>query len=136
MNVIDIAMLAFVMWKEASGEGEAGMEAVGNVVWNRAKKYKTSIYVQCVAPNQFSSITVRGDQGTVRWPHETDPVWVQAQQISQNFANIGQISDPTKGALYYENPKIATSGWFFNNIVNKPDQHPKLVTLGNHVFYA
>ena len=136
MDVIDIAMLAFVVWKEASGEGVAGMEAVAHVIWNRSKKYGTSVYTQCVAKNQFSSITIKGDPGTVRWATETDPMWIEAQQIAQNFANTSQPNDPTKGALYYENPKTATSGWFTANIVNNPMQHPRTAIIGNHVFYT
>lgn len=136
MNLIDIAMLSFVVWKEASGEGVAGMSGVAHVIWNRAQKYKTSVYEQCVAKNQFSSVSVLGDPGTVRWPHETDPSWTIAQQIAQNFANSGQVNDPTKGALYYENPKVATSVWFKANIVNNPIQHPRTATIGDHVFYA
>jgi spore germination cell wall hydrolase CwlJ-like protein len=111
------------------------MQAVACVVRNRAQKWGGSIYSQCVAANQFSSLVIKGDPNTVRWPPTTSATWQQAQDIAKGVVE-GTLKDVTNGALYYWNAKIATSGWFKVNIAGNPESHPLISTIGDHEFYA
>jgi len=61
--------------------------------------------------------------------------YVEAAKIV-NAIVAGTSTDPTNGALYYANLKESTSGWFFRNIANDPENHPVRVTVGHQVFYA
>lgn len=131
----DEFILALTVWREASNQGLEGMEAVACVVRNRAQKWGGSIYSQCVAANQFSSLVIKGDPNTVRWPPATSATWQQAQQIARGTID-GTLEDVTNGALYYWNSKIATSRWFKDKIAGDPSNHPHISTIGDHQFYA
>lgn len=131
----DEFVLALTVWREASNQGLDGMKAVACVVRNRAQKWGGSIYSQCVATNQFSSLVIKGDPNTVRWPPTNNPSWMDAQAIAKGIID-GSQPDITKGALYYWNAKIATSGWFKDNIAGDPANHPLVSTIGDHQFYA
>lgn len=133
-DYIDETLMALTIWREAKGEGYNGMLAVGCVIKNNAIAKKISIYEECTALNQYSSITVHSDPETISWPKIYDPSWKDAKYIAADILT-GDVPDITKGAHFYENPKVASSGWFKNNIVNDPIKHPKTITLGNHVFY-
>lgn len=47
----------------------------------------------------------------------------------------GTDDDTTQGALYYANLKYASSGWFFQHIVQDTVNHPALVTIGHQTFF-
>lgn len=131
---MDASIVALTLWREASGEGTQGMKAVANVIYNRALHNGITMYDVCTAPNQFSSLSIRGDASTIRWPKQTDVVFQSACQLAED-ALAGTLEDITDGALFYYNPKTATSGWFVQSIVNNPTEHPQTVQLGNHVFF-
>lgn len=135
MTYGDEFILALTIWREASNQGMQGMQAVACVIRNRVKAWGGSIYSQCVAPNQFSSLVIKGDPNTVRWAPSNNSAWLQAQAIAKGTID-GTLEDCTKGALYYWNAKIATSGWFKDNIAGKPADHPLISTIGDHQFYA
>ena len=47
----------------------------------------------------------------------------------------GEDNGPTGGALYYAYLRaVGPGGWFERNIVNTPDEHPGLATIGQRVF--
>lgn len=125
-------LMALTMRREARGEGRAGMRAVGHVIHNRSKAGWGPIYDCITKKNQFSSISVPGDSQTVYFPRPADflDTCHDAKRILE-----GQDGDLTEGALYYYNPKTATSPWFQNVIVADPVNHPTTLTLGNHQFF-
>ena len=129
----ETVMLALVMWREARGEGRDGMRAVGHVVRNRHKAGWGSVVECIVKKNQFTSMSVPGDSQLTRWPKVSEflDTLHDAQRILDD-------SDPdiTGGALYYENPDVATSAWFINNVRLNTVEHPSTATIGRHVFYA
>lgn len=128
-------LLAICLWREARGEGIVGMRAVGWVIRNRVMKLGQPWFKVITSKNQFSSMSVLGDSQTIVWG---DPSILPFQEVCQLAKLIyeGTDTDPTNGALYYYNPVTATSKWFKENIVDNPDEHPSLGTIGNHTFYA
>jgi len=127
-------LLSMVLWREARGEGEDGMTAVACVIRNRVKLWKISWIVAIVAKNQFSSMGTAGDSQLVLWPQDKDLKFEAAMRIAEQVYNDYQ-EDITGGAVYYANLATATSGWFFENIVNQQDKHPQTVTVGHHTFF-
>ena len=132
------ALFSLCIWREASGEGEAGMRAVAHVVANRVFDPQCAFgrgYAGVVAQkNQFSAMTIAGDPSTVRWPTPNDSSFAAAMRIATEVLR-GQSIDPTRGATFYRNPKTATSEWFEKNIAQNPDFYLS-ASIGHHVFYA
>lgn len=131
----DEFVLALTLWREASNQGVSGMTAVACVIRNRMHKWGGSFYTQCIAHNQFSSMVIKGDPNTVRWPMPSDSAWLTAKAIVVGIIS-GATEDLTKGALYYDNPATATSPWFFKTIVEDTVNHPLTFSNGAHKFYA
>jgi N-acetylmuramoyl-L-alanine amidase len=128
MNPADVFMLALCLYREARGDGLAGMTAVGCVVRNRVNKHKSSYYAEVVKPWQFSSITAKGDPELTLFPASSDPSWAQAQSIAAGIIN-GTIADRTEGAtIYYANTIPFPASW--NRAVLTPT-----VTVGNQLFF-
>ena len=128
-----VSLLAIMIYREARGEGVAGMQAVAHVVLNRVSKTQLGTLAQKVVKvicsfNQFSSMTVRGDAETVLWPLLGDPCF----QIAED-AYSGVSLDNTGGALYYANEATMTSTWYRSNIINCP-QHSVTATIGSQTF--
>lgn len=130
-------LLALTMWREARGEPDPGMLAVGCVVRNRvARNHQATWIGTMTAPHQFTSISVIGDSQTVRWPSLPSPAWERAWGLSGAIMGVsgGPVDDPTGGATFYRNPATATSGWFDHQVATGKLQ--ETVTIGNHVFYT
>jgi spore germination cell wall hydrolase CwlJ-like protein len=130
-----LSILSLTIWREARGDGTAAMQAVANVIRNRSVAESKSIYAICVAPNQFTSISVHADPETTTWANEADPSWISAQAIAAGVIS-GVLPDNTHGAQYYDNPKTANSEWFEKDIVADPKSHPKTAVIGKQIFYA
>ena len=119
---------ALCLWREARGEGFAGMHAVAWVIRNRCYAWAKSIHDVLFEKNQFTSMTLTTE------PDDGDAQWKEAQQIVTAIVHGLDASDPTGGALYYANLATATSGWFFDNIV-KSALHPRTAVIGHHTFF-
>jgi len=100
MTIADQFMMALTAWRENRGGGQAGMQSVVNVICNRAKTRKTSPYVECCKPWQFSSITAKGDPELTLWPAPGDAQWQIAQALAEMAAN-DTLGDITGGATSY-----------------------------------
>jgi len=98
-------LIALCCWREARGEGAAGMRGVAWVIRNRAAKpgwWGHSLAEVVTCKNQFSSLTAHGDLQLGLWPAETDPRWLQALQSAQEAILVDiPEQDPTQGATYY-----------------------------------
>lgn len=125
-------LLALTMQREARGEGRDGMRAVGHVVHNRNQAGWGTIYDCITKKNQFSSISVLGDSQTIHFPKPAD--FLNACYDAKRILD-GEDSDLTEGALYYYNPKTATSPWFERTIAADPVNHPITLVLGSHQFF-
>lgn len=107
MRIQDEVILALTVWRENRGGGVPGMHSVANVVMNRAAKHRTSAYVECVQPAQFSSLTAKGDPELGLWPADNDAMWAEALEIAAQAA-AGVLPDLTRGADMYYAPRGLT----------------------------
>jgi len=136
-------LFALCVWREASGEGYAGMLGVAWNIWNRHLRWRQSLRTIILTPNQFTSMTVEKNP---RNPEPNDREMVMARTIvSQVMA--GAVQDPTNGSCYYANldsvraanvaaGRPSDSGWFFAHIVQDPKNHPLTAEIGQHTYYA
>lgn len=129
---IDVFIAALTAWREASGEGSEGMRGVLHVINNRSKKWGKSVLAVCTQRNQFSSMVIRGDANTVRWPIDIEPSFAAALAMAQAVLD-GTDSDVTDEALYYANEATMTSGWYKQNITES-NWHPVTVVIGQQTF--
>lgn len=117
----DLYLLAKLIRAEAEGEPYEGQVAVGAVVMNRVKspQFPNTIYDVIYQPGQFSCLP---KLATLE-PND------QSLQAARE-AMAGR--DPSRGALYYYNPKLASreGARFFQTAKLK-----RTVTIGNHQFF-
>ncbi|WP_145151341.1 cell wall hydrolase [Paenibacillus xylanexedens] len=111
-----LRQLAKLIHGEARGESFEGQVAVGAVVMNRVHSdlFPSSISKVIFQKGQFTAI----DDGQFN----TKPRATSYKAARKALNGV----DPTNGALYYYNPKIATSVW--------SKSRPTLLTIGQHDF--
>lgn len=117
----DLYLLAKLIRAEAEGEPYEGQVAVGAVVMNRVKspQFPNTIYDVIYQPNQFSCLP------------KLATIEPNAQSLqAAREAMAGR--DPSRGALFYYNPKLASreGARFFRTAGLK-----HTVTIGNHQFF-
>ena len=112
----DINLLAKLIYGEARGEPYVGQVAVGAVVLNRIKSSSFPNTMSGVI-YQKGAFTAVSDGQFYLTPNDT------AKKAAQDAMNGW---DPTYGAIYYYNPKIATSSWIFSRQTT--------IVIGDHVF--
>lgn len=115
-NNNDLYLLAKLVHSEARGESYTGQVAVAAVVLNRVEdsRFPNTIAGVIYQPWAFTAIN---DGQFALEPNQT------AYQAAKDAMNGW---DPTYGAVYYYNPKTATSAWI---------RSTKTVTvIGRHVF--
>ena len=85
-NIPVVDILARVIWGEAEGEGFEGMQAVGNVILNRAniKKNKTIPEVM-FRKDQFSAIGDKDRFNAMINLTPDNPQYIQALEISRKL---------------------------------------------------
>lgn len=112
----DLNLLARLVYAEARGESYTGQVAVAAVVLNRVK---SSSFPNTVAGviYQSGAFSVVNDGQINLTPNQT------AYSAARDALNGW---DPTYGAIYYFNPKTATSSWIWSR--------PVTVVIGNHRF--
>ncbi len=112
----ELEQMARIIHSEARGESFQGQVAIGAVVLNRVQsgKFPDSISEVIFQPGQFSAVK---DGQYYLTPNQS------AYEAAKAALNG---SDPTNGALYYYNPKIATSSW--------SKKRPMMITIDRHVF--
>ena len=110
----EILMLATIIDNEARNQRYEGKLAVGAVVMNRVNSdlFPNTIEAVILAPNQFCKLRYLGDQ------------LLDDSMAAALAALSGE--DPTGGALFFYNPKLATSKWGMSR--------PATVTIQDHVF--
>lgn len=112
----DMELLARLISAEARGEPYSGQVAVGAVVLNRVKHPSF--------PNSLSNVIYQNGAFTCM----TDGQWQQPVADSARKAATDAMNgmDPSGGAIYYYNPKTATSQWIRSR--------PIVAQIGLHVF--
>lgn len=109
-------LLAMAINGEARGESYEGQVAVGAVILNRVKSssFPNTIAGVIYQKGAFTAVTDGQINAAIQ------PSCMNAAQDALNGW------DPTGGALYYYNPRTATSSWIRSR--------PIIRTIGNHVF--
>lgn len=112
----DKTLLAMAINGEARGESYEGQVAVGAVILNRVKhsSFPNTIAGVIYQEGAFTAVT----DGQINAAIQTS-----CMNAAQDALNGW---DPTGGAIYYYNPKTATSSWIRTR--------PIVKTIGNHVF--
>ena len=113
----DIIQLAYLINGEARGESFKGKVAVGAEVLNREKSdtFPNSIREVILQEGQFSCIS---DGQANLYPMKSSIAAAKAALLGY---------DPTNGALFFYNPKIATNvAWI--------SERPVVARIGQHVF--
>ena len=112
----ELALLARIISAESRGEPYVGQVAVGAVILNRVKHPSF--------PNTIAGVVYQKGAFTAVVDGQFDqPVASSAYKAAQDAMNGW---DPSGGAIYYYNPKTATSAWIRTR--------PVITTIGNHVF--
>ncbi|GAB6181569.1 hypothetical protein JCM14036_28880 [Desulfotomaculum defluvii] len=112
----ELALMASIIEAEAANEPYDGKVAVGAVILNRVENSEF--------PNTLSDVIYQESAfESVANNHYKRPFSDASLEAAQ-AALAGQ--DPTKGALYFWNPAVATSGWIWSR--------PVTGQIGRHVF--
>ena len=115
-NNNDLYLLAKLVHSEARGESYTGQVAVAAVVLNRVDDSRFPNTIAGVIYQPWAFTAINDGQFNLE-PNQT------AYQAARDAMNGW---DPTYGAVYYYNPKTATSSWI---------RSTKTVTvIGRHVF--
>lgn len=137
----DIHSMALCVWKEARGEGFAGMQAVAHVIANRVgtSGFAKTLHDVIYGKNQFTSMSVPSDREFNLIPPFGDVQFSDCLNLCPQILS-GDDADPTDGAHYYENAAAATSGWFAR-VIAGPDGlgtegHQLTARIGRQNFYA
>jgi len=133
----DLDNAALCVWKEARGEGIAGMRAVAHVIFNRigCVGFPHTLHEVIYQRNAFTSMSVSSDPEFNLEPGAGDQSNDYAKRIVAAVAAKAD-ADPTFGAHYYANLKNSSSGWFVRNVVQNPVAHPHTVKIGSQDFYV
>ncbi len=112
----DYELLARTISAEARGESHLGQVAVGAVILNRVEHPSF--------PDTVSGVVYQNGAFTCLSDGQFyEPIADSSYKAARDALNG---LDPTGGAIYYYNPKTATSKWIFSRKV--------ITTIGEHVF--
>jgi spore germination cell wall hydrolase CwlJ-like protein len=136
----DRAIATRTVLGEAANEGPTGMQAVANVIANRARDGKyggTSMAEVSRAPNQFEPWNTPGGRNRMMSYAQASVPYQAAQEAVDN-AGVGSQPDITGGARYFYAPQAqqqlaAVDG---RPVVPSFAQQPPTAVIGGHNFYA
>ncbi|CAM5785324.1 spore cortex-lytic enzyme [Brevibacillus borstelensis] len=116
VNRSEMQMLAQLVYSEARGEPYVGQVAVAAVVMNRlqSSNFPNSIQEIIFQPYAFTAI----DDGQY-WLTPGKTAYRAAYEAVRGW-------DPSGNALFYFNPKTATSKWIWSR--------PQIKKIGSHIF--
>lgn len=114
----DATLLARTVYGEARGESYTGQVAVAAVVLNRIHSGQF--------PNTMSGVIFQKGAFTAV---DDGQIWLIPDTKARTAA-VDAIRgwDPSRNALYYFNPRTATSKWIWSR--------PQILRIGNHIFTA
>lgn len=130
LNATEKDIIATCLIGEAGGEGVTGMQAVMNVIGNRAQGNPHKFAQECLKPYQFSlfnDATVKKTTklGDIVAKAKKHPKWKEAQDLVSQAVSKS-LEDITGGATHYHTPAVNPS-W--------SNQFQQVSTIGNHMFY-
>lgn len=115
-------LFALCLWREARGCTLAEIEAIANVISNRAadpqKRFGKDLVSVITAKDQFTSISppvniTRNEWvNATKWPGSEDAEFLACCAIADSFGQATNGADPTKGATnYYSVPIEDVPDW-------------------------
>ena len=125
-----VDIVARTIWGEARGEGATGMQAVANVIINRAKKpgwWGHNIVDVCLAPSQFSA-----------W-NRNDPNYAKVQAVTTATSSFKTALTIAGRAVAGTLPDITGGATSYHTVAINPywaDDSKLLKIIGAHKFYA
>lgn len=120
----DIDIVAACLIGEAGGEGSKGMQAVMNVISNRAKGRAEAMRGVVLSPKQFSVFNGKKPEDVVA-KAKRHPMFAQATMIVRN-SMMGNLQDITGRATHYHTPAVSPK---WAKSLKATGQ------LGGHIFY-
>jgi hypothetical protein len=105
--------MGLLAYREARGCTNLAILAVLFVVMTRVKLggwWGSDVIAVITHPDQFSSMTVKGDPGLRVWPVSGDPVWKRCMSLAES-AFTGTIGNPVPGADSYYDTSIPPPNW-------------------------
>jgi N-acetylmuramoyl-L-alanine amidase len=133
----DREAIARVSYAEAATQGEAGLAGVVYTILNRliSGKFGKTITQIVNAPHQFEPVHRAG--GWQNLPIATDEQKAKINTII-TLALEGHLPDVTKGALFFQNPKIVTmretKGTVSKGLTHFGGSKPSVI-IKDHAFY-
>lgn len=126
-DVSEVDIVAATLFKEARGEGIKGMQAVNEVIANRAKTRKKTKAEICLQPKQFSCWNgITPSKEVINKLQQSEPkMFALAKKIAQET-----VTNHTNGAEYYHTTSVSPK-WGRN----LKEQGYKIIKIGNHLFY-
>lgn len=113
INAYQIVLQALAVWREASNQPTEAQRAVIWSMNNRAARaawwnHNTPFdLVEVIRfPDQYSSMTFRGDPNTIRYPKNKDEVFNNLLLLCMTPGD-----DPTNGSTHYYSTDIPEPGW-------------------------
>lgn len=125
-----VDIVARTIWGEARGEGATGMQAVANVIINRANNpgwWGRNIIDVCLAPKQFSA-----------WNRD-DPNYAKVQSVTAENPSFKTALDIAARAVAGTLPDITGGATSYHTTAINPywaDDGKLLTVIGAHKFYA
>ncbi len=116
----DLYMLARAIYAEARGESFTGQVAVGAVILNRLESPQF--------PKTIREVIMERNSSTYQFTPVADgSINLEPDDTAVNAAIQAMMGwDPTDGALFFYNPRIASDQWIRTL--------PVMARIGNHVF--
>lgn len=126
-NIKEVACLSQAVHGEAGNQSFEGKVAVAHVILNRARdeNFPDTPCAVIKQPGQFDF------KPRKLYPEKNPALQTQMEESIQAAvaAMNGNHPDPTKGALFFANPKISTDQAWLKRL-------KKLVKIDEHVFYV
>lgn len=119
----ELMCLSKVVYHEARGEPLEGKKAVAHVVMNRVndKRWPNTVCKVVYQRGQFSHFNKR------KRFDNTSQHWMEIAELVIPIY-LGLEKDNTGNAVYFNNPRISKSKWFFRKLTKTKD-------IGKHRFY-
>lgn len=102
----NLDMLARVLFSEAGVDGEAGMQAVANVVMNRVKDRTAGFGNLKEASKVISQKNAFSSYGNDDYNNPSGPNYEIAKRLAKQALSKQGLDDITGGALHFRNPDI------------------------------
>ena len=140
-NQQELDILAATLILEAGGEKEShAMQAIMNILQNRAKVHKSSLVKEALRKKQFScwnSVTIDGkSKETLIEKAKKHPKWNNAIELAK-LGIDDKLSDVISGSTHYhvfQGPRKVVPSWTNPDLGGSNEKATIVKKIGNHAF--